>query len=42
LGDSFVIRGALVDGAYYDIVLQWQPRSQNFEIVGIQNLSAGD
>ena len=42
LGDSFVIRGALVDGAYYDIILQWQPRYQNFEIVGIQNLSAGD
>lgn len=42
LGDSFVIRGALVDGAYYDIVLQWQPRSQNFEIIGIHNLNAGD
>ena len=29
-------------GAYYDITLQWQPRSQNFEIVGIRNLSAGE
>lgn len=42
LGNSFMIRGALIDGAYYDITLQWQPRSQNFEIVGIRNLSAGD
>jgi hypothetical protein len=42
LGDSFLIRGALIDGAYYDITLQWRPRSQNFEIVGIRNLSAGD
>ena len=42
LSDSLVIRGALIDGAYYDITLQWSPRSQNFEIVGIRNLSAGD
>ncbi len=42
LGDGFVIRGALIDGAYYDITLQWQPRSQKFEIVGIRNLSAGE
>ena len=42
LGDSFVIRGALIDGAYYDITLQWQPRSQKFEIVGIRNLSTGE
>lgn len=42
LGDSLLIRGALIDGAYYDITLQWRPRSQNFEIVGIRNLSAGD
>lgn len=42
LSDSLVIRGALIDGTYYDITLQWQPRSQNFEIVGISNLSAGD
>ena len=42
LGDSFIIRGALIDGAYYDITVQWQPRSQNFEIVGIRNLSAGE
>ena len=42
LGDSFIIRGALIDGAYYDISVQWQPRSQNFEIVGIRNLSAGE
>lgn len=41
LGDSFLIRGALIDGAYYDITLEWQPRTQSFEIVGIRNLSAG-
>ncbi len=42
MGDSFVIRDALVDGVYYDIVLQWQPRSQNFEIIGIHSQSSGD
>lgn len=42
LSNNLVIRGALIDGIYYDITLQWQPRSQNFEIVGIRNLGAGD
>ena len=40
LSDSFIIRSALVDGAYYDISMQWQPRTQSFEIVGIRKLNA--
>ena len=35
MGDTLVIREALVDGEYYNITLQWRTSSQSFEIVDI-------
>ena len=35
LGKSVNIRGALIDGVFYNIVLEWRPRTQRFEIVHI-------
>ena len=35
LGDSITVRGVSIGGVSYDIELQWQTRSQKFEIVKI-------
>ena len=37
MGERISIRGALIDGHYYDIELQWQTASQGFEIVYIES-----
>ena len=39
LGKSITVRGVSVDGEAYDIELQWQTRSQKFEMVKIQRTS---
>ena len=36
MGDTLSIREALIDGAYYNITLQWKTASQAFEIVYIE------
>ena len=37
MGDKISVREVLIDGKYYDIVLQWQTASQGFEIIYIEN-----
>ena len=37
MGERISIRGALIEGRYYDIELQWQTASQGFEIVYIES-----
>ena len=36
LGSAIIVRGALIDGAFYDIKLEWRTSTQNFEIVGVE------
>lgn len=36
LGKSLTIRGALIDGEYYDISLEWHTSTQGFEITSIE------
>ena len=37
MGERIRVRGALIEGRYYDIELQWQTASQGFEIVYIES-----
>jgi len=36
LGSAIIVRGALIDGAFYDIKLEWRTSTQNFEIVEVK------
>ena len=36
LGKSLTIRGAVIDGEYYDISLEWRTATQGFEITPIE------
>ena len=36
LGSAIIVRGALIDGTFYDIKLEWRTSTQNFELVAAE------